>query len=98
LRWLILKLGRRCRRRPQLVFIHGWIGDHRALLPQITHIARAKRVVAINLRGHGDSDAPEQEYTIGGFADDIAWQCRQLGLDRPVIVGASWRWAWRALA
>jgi len=74
---------------PPLLFIHGWIGDHRALSPQIAYFARTRRVVAINLRGHGDSDAPEQAYTIGGFADDIAWQCRQLGLDRPLIVGHS---------
>lgn len=74
---------------PPLVFIHGWIGDHRALLPQITHFARTRRVIAVNLRGHGDSDAPEQDYTIDGFADDIAWQCHELGLDRPLIVGHS---------
>jgi pimeloyl-ACP methyl ester carboxylesterase len=74
---------------PPLVFIHGWIGDHQALLPQITYFARRRRVVAINLRGHGDSDAPQQDYTIDGFADDIAWQCDQLGLYRPLIVGHS---------
>ncbi|HEX3403944.1 MAG TPA: alpha/beta hydrolase [Acetobacteraceae bacterium] len=74
---------------PPLVFIHGWIGEHRALLPQITYFARRRRVVAINLRGHGDSDAPRQDYTIEGFADDIAWQCNQLGLHRPLIVGHS---------
>jgi pimeloyl-ACP methyl ester carboxylesterase len=74
---------------PPLVFIHGWIGDHRAQLPQITHFARTRRVAAIHLRGHGDSDAPEQDYTMAGFADDIAWQCRQLGLWKPVVVGHS---------
>jgi pimeloyl-ACP methyl ester carboxylesterase len=74
---------------PPLVFIHGWMGDHAALLPQITHFARTRRVVAINLRGHGDSDAPQQDYTIEGFADDIAWQCNQLGLYRPLVVGHS---------
>jgi pimeloyl-ACP methyl ester carboxylesterase len=74
---------------PPLVFIHGWMGDHRALLPQIQHFARTRRVVAIHLRGHGDSEAPEQDYTMAGFADDIAWQCRQLGLQEPVIVGHS---------
>jgi pimeloyl-ACP methyl ester carboxylesterase len=74
---------------PPVVFIHGWIGDHRALLPQILHFAKTRRVVAIHLRGHGDSDAPKQGYTMAGFAGDIAWQCRQLGLEKPVIVGHS---------
>jgi pimeloyl-ACP methyl ester carboxylesterase len=74
---------------PPLLFIHGWIGDHRALLPQITHFARTRRVVAIHLRGHGDSDAPLQDYTMAGLADDVAWQCEQLGLRKPLIVGHS---------
>jgi pimeloyl-ACP methyl ester carboxylesterase len=74
---------------PPLVFIHGWIGDHRALLPQITHFAQTRRVAAVHLRGHGDSDSPEQDYTIAGFADDIAWQCKQLGLSKPLVVGHS---------
>jgi pimeloyl-ACP methyl ester carboxylesterase len=74
---------------PPLVFIHGWIGDHTAQLPQIGHFAKIRRVVAIHLRGHGDSDSPEQEYTMAGFADDIAWQCRKLGLQKPLVVGHS---------
>src|SRR6202790_2884871 len=74
---------------PPLVLIHGWIGDHRALLPQIMYFARTRRVVAIHLRGHGDSDAPIQNYTMAGFADDIAWQCRQLELRKPLVVGHS---------
>ncbi len=74
---------------PPLVFIHGWMGDHHAILPQFLHFAETRRVVAIHLRGHGDSDAPEQDYTMAGFADDIAWQCRQLGLEKPLIVGHS---------
>jgi pimeloyl-ACP methyl ester carboxylesterase len=74
---------------PPLLFIHGWIGDHRALLPQITYFARTRRVVAIHLRGHGDSDSPRQDYTMAGFADDIAWQCHKLGLRKPLVVGHS---------
>jgi pimeloyl-ACP methyl ester carboxylesterase len=74
---------------PPLVFIHGWMGDHNALLPQILHFAATRRVMAIHLRGHGDSEAPLQDYTMAGFADDIAWQCLELGLHKPVIVGHS---------
>jgi pimeloyl-ACP methyl ester carboxylesterase len=75
-------------RRP-LVLVNGWTGDHGIFTPQIIHFARTHRVVAINLRGHGASDAPEQEYTIAGFADDIAWQCAQLRLKKPLIIGHS---------
>jgi pimeloyl-ACP methyl ester carboxylesterase len=74
---------------PPLVLINGWTGDHGIFTPQISHFGKTRRVVAINLRGHGASDAPEQEYTIEGFANDIAWQCSQLGLQKPVVIGHS---------
>ena len=61
-------------RTPPLVLVNGWTGDHRIFTPQIAHFGQTRRVVAINLRGHGDSDAPKQDYTLAGFADDIAWQ------------------------
>lgn len=72
-----------------LLLINGWTGDHGVFTPQIVHFARTRRVVAINLRGHGASDAPEGAYTMEGFADDIAWQCRTLGLAKPVVIGHS---------
>jgi pimeloyl-ACP methyl ester carboxylesterase len=81
--------GPRQSTNPALVLVNGWTGDHGIFTPQIAHFSRNHRVVAVNLRGHGASDAPGQEYTIAGFADDIAWQCRQLGLEKPVIIGHS---------
>jgi pimeloyl-ACP methyl ester carboxylesterase len=74
---------------PPLVLINGWTGDHGIFTPQIAHFGQSRRVVAVNLRGHGASDAPEQGYTMAGFADDIAWQCDQLGLEKPVVIGHS---------
>ena len=47
------------------------------------------RVVSVDLRGHGQSGKPQQSYTLAAFADDLAWICNELGLDRPVIVGHS---------
>ncbi|MDB5783293.1 alpha/beta fold hydrolase [Caballeronia mineralivorans] len=75
--------------KPPLVLINGWTGDHGIFSPQIAHFSRNRHVVAVNLRGHGASDQPEQEYTMANFADDIAWQCRQLRLEKPVIIGHS---------
>jgi pimeloyl-ACP methyl ester carboxylesterase len=72
-----------------IVFVHGWCCDHTFFAPQISHFAGTHRVIAVDLRGHGKSDAPKQDYTTAGFADDVAWQCRQLGLEKPVIIGHS---------
>ena len=74
---------------PPFVFVHGWTCNHRDFAPQVEHFGRRHRVIAVDLRGHGASDAPQQRYTVPGFADDVAWLCAQLGVDRPVLVGHS---------
>jgi pimeloyl-ACP methyl ester carboxylesterase len=74
---------------PPLLLVNGWTGDHGIFTPQIEHFSRSRRVVAINLRGHGVSDAPEQGYTLPEFCDDIAWQADQLGMHKPVVIGHS---------
>jgi pimeloyl-ACP methyl ester carboxylesterase len=74
---------------PAIVFVHG-IACHRGFwTSQVRHFARGHRVLAVDLRGHGGSDAPIQPYTIGAFADDLAWTCAQLELVQPVVVGHS---------
>ena len=74
---------------PPLLFVHGWTCNHSMLAPQIEAFRGRHRVVAVDLRGHGQSDKPEQAYTMGGFADDLAWLCRELGIERPVVIGHS---------
>jgi pimeloyl-ACP methyl ester carboxylesterase len=74
---------------PPLVLVNGWTGDHGIFTPQIAHFSRERRVVAVNLRGHGASEAAGQEYTMADFADDVAWQCRMIGLEKPVVIGHS---------
>ncbi len=71
---------------PPLLLVHGFCGDHTHLSPQFDYFRRNHRVVAVDRRGHGHSDKPEQAYTIEGFADDLAWLCRELGLYKPVVV------------
>jgi pimeloyl-ACP methyl ester carboxylesterase len=74
---------------PAIVFVHG-VACHRGFWAhQIEHFSRRHRVVAVDLRGHGASDAPVQRYTIDAFADDVAWMCTELALTRPVVVGHS---------
>jgi len=75
--------------QPPLLLVNGWTGDHGIFTPQIEHFSRSRRVVAIDLRGHGASDAPPHGYTFPGFAADIAWQAQQLGLHKPVVIGHS---------
>jgi pimeloyl-ACP methyl ester carboxylesterase len=72
-----------------LLLSHGLMNDHSYFEPQLNELSDVRRVVAVDLRGHGKSDKPEQTYTIQGLADDLAWISDQLGLDGVVAVGHS---------
>jgi pimeloyl-ACP methyl ester carboxylesterase len=73
---------------PPMLFVHG-IGNHTHFAAQIDYFSRSHRVVAPDLPGFGQSDAPEREYGIATFADDVTWLCDELDLYGPVIVGHS---------
>lgn len=48
------------------------------------------RVIALNLRGHGDSGpSPDREFSFDTWDDDTHALVTTLGLDRPVIIGHS---------
>jgi pimeloyl-ACP methyl ester carboxylesterase len=74
---------------PPILLIHGGMNDHAYFAPQLDHLGRCHRTVAVDLRGHGRSGKPRQDYTIRSFADDVAWLCKEIGLAKPVIVGHS---------
>jgi pimeloyl-ACP methyl ester carboxylesterase len=74
---------------PPIVLVHCWTCDHTSFAPQFHHFSSAQRVIAVDLRGHGESDKPRQAYTVAGFGDDLVWLCRELGVAKPVVIGHS---------
>jgi sigma-B regulation protein RsbQ len=72
-----------------IILVHGWTCDHSFLQPQLEHLSRFHRVLAVDLCGHGQSDAPERKYTLAEFADDIQWLCATLSLPPVVVIGHS---------
>lgn len=79
---------------PPILFIHGWSANHLAWKYQYeSSLSEKFRLVALDLRGHGMSDAPlESEHYSKGqlWADDIAAIIEKLDLRRPVLVGWSY--------
>lgn len=56
---------------------------------QIPHLRQSRRVLAIDLRGHGRSDKPRQRYSMSLFASDVATLIEHLGLAQVHLVGIS---------
>ena len=46
--------------------------------------------VALDLRGHGLSDKPEEGYDWATMTEDLRAAVRALGMDQPIVVGHSW--------
>lgn len=72
-----------------LLLIHGMAGSSdtwRAMIPQL---AKKYRVVAPDLLGHGQSDKPRGDYSLGAFAVWLRDLLDELGVTRATIVGQS---------
>ena len=74
---------------PEFLFVHGLGGDRTHFSPQMKYFADQGQVLVPELRGHGESDKPQQAYSIEGFADDLVWLCAQQEIIKPLIVGQS---------
>ena len=77
-----------------ILFIHGFSQSYMSWAEQYeSSLADTFRLVAMDLRGHGESEKPLEaaNYTDGAlWADDVAEIIDALGLNRPVLVGWSY--------
>src|SRR5262245_15555636 len=66
-----------------VLFVHSLAGNGGQCALQLDHLRRRRRTVAVDLRGHGESDPAEDgDYSIEGLASDVAAAADQLGLRR----------------
>ena len=73
-----------------VLFVHSLAGHGGQWALQLDHLGRRRRAVALDLRGHGESDPAEDgDYSIQGLAADIGAVADQLGLRRFVLAGHS---------
>lgn len=73
----------------KLLFVPGWCCDHSFYAPQFDYFKQTHAVTTLDLRGCGRSDTPETGYDIPTLADDVAWLCAEVGIERPVVMGHS---------
>ena len=77
---------------PSMIFVHGWCCDRSYFAPQIEHFAASHAVVAMDLRGHGESSKPDPGpggYDVDVLAGDVLAVAEAAGLRAPVLVGHS---------
>lgn len=75
---------------PALVFIHGNGSDHTAWHHQIAFFSPLARVVAVDLRGHGQSSRdPGRDYSYEAMVQDLEVTLETLRISSSVLVGWS---------
>ncbi len=72
-----------------VVLLHGYSDSRRSFEPLIDAFDPRLRLVALSLRGHGDSDKPPGRCDAAVMAADVADALDRLGIARAVIVGHS---------
>lgn len=73
---------------PTLLLVHGLGGSWKVWLENITPLASDHRVIAVDLPGFGESEAPDS-CTYVTYAETLARLCRRLGLTSVVVAGNS---------
>lgn len=72
-----------------LVLLHGGFGATELLAPLIGTLAAGRRVIAVDLQGHGRTADIDRPLRAELMADDIAALIEHLGLDRADVMGYS---------
>ena len=74
---------------PWLIFSHSLACTVRMWDPQIAAFKDRYRILAYDMRGHGQSAAPAGPYTLDMLADDVLALMRELKIERARYVGLS---------
>jgi 3-oxoadipate enol-lactonase len=73
---------------PAILFVHGYPLDRTIWTPQLEALDGWRRI-APDLRGMGQSDAPDLGYSMATYASDLAALLDTLGIERTVLCGLS---------
>jgi pimeloyl-ACP methyl ester carboxylesterase len=72
-----------------LVFLHAFPLNRSMWAPQIAMLSAQFRTIAMDLRGHGESDAPLWNFSLEHYADDVRALLDHLAIPQAVLVGLS---------
>ncbi len=72
-----------------IVLIHGWTANHERWSRIMEFLSKYFKVIALDLRGHGESSKPEMEYSIDLYTDDLYKFLKELGIEKAILAGHS---------
>jgi len=72
-----------------VLFIHSLAGNTQQWAAQIDYLRKTRRAIAIDLRGHGQSQDANGHYTIDSLTEDVHAVVDALDLQKFVLVGHS---------
>ena len=72
-----------------IVFLHAFPLNRSMWSEQVATLSRRFRAIAIDLRGHGESDAPYWRYSLEQYALDVKELLARLGIRKALFVGLS---------
>jgi len=73
-----------------VILVHGITSSSLSWVRVAPQLAQRSRVIAVDLKGHGDSDRPPTGYRLTDQADEVAGLCAALGLRHVSVIGHSW--------
>ncbi|MFC6239146.1 alpha/beta fold hydrolase [Longivirga aurantiaca] len=74
---------------PVLVLVHGLTSSSATWDPVMSALSREAHVIAPDLLGHGESDKPRGDYSLGAFAAGLRDLLEKLGHSSATVVGHS---------
>ena len=72
-----------------LILLHGGLGAIEMFGPNLPALAKGRKVIAVDLQGHGRTADIDRPLSVELMADDIAALIKYLKLERPDIMGYS---------
>lgn len=75
--------------RTPIVLIHGFPFSRATWQPQVDVLSKSYRVIAYDVRGHGESEVADGQYMLEFFVDDFIGLLDYLSVEKATVVGLS---------
>ena len=75
--------------QPPLLLLHGGLGSIDMFGPVLTQLAKHRKVIAVDLQGHGRTPLTDRPFSLPAIGDDMAAIVKTLGYEQVDVMGYS---------